>query len=163
MSQLHDNLQREDLPEIPHSLYRADQVRELDRLAIEQEGIPGLELMERAGAAAFTLLRHRWPRGKMIGVLCGTGNNGGDGFVLARLAHQAGYDVCVWQLGESEPGSSASSAREAMEAAGLHAKVFDRDAFSAQEILVDGLLGTGLHEEVKSQWREARHKTRPPT
>lgn len=145
----------EETHELPHSLFSAEQVRELDRIAIEVEGIPGLELMERAGAAAFGELRNRWPLFKVVGVLCGAGNNGGDGFVLARLAHEAGYEVTVWQLGESELGGSASSAREKMEAAGLNTKVFDREAFSVQEILVDGLFGIGLKEEVKSHWREA--------
>lgn len=159
MSQLHGNLPPNLRPgavrDLPHSLYFAKQVGELDRLTIEEEGIPGLELMERAGAAAFAELSHRWPRCKVLGVLCGAGNNGGDGFIVARLAHEAGYKVTVWQLGDCDIGGDAYSARERMETAGLHVKVFDRDALSSQEILVDGLLGTGLNSEVKGQWRGA--------
>ena len=67
-------------------LYRADQVRAMDRRAIEQWGIPGLELMTRAGAAAWALLQAQWPQARSVGVACGPGNNGGDGYVLARLA-----------------------------------------------------------------------------
>jgi hydroxyethylthiazole kinase-like uncharacterized protein yjeF len=141
--------------ELPHDLYRAEQVRELDRIAIEEEGIPGRRLMERAGGAAFAELKRRWPRERKLGVLCGAGNNGGDGFVVARLAHEAGYKVSVWQLGECKLGSDADSARESMEAAGLEVKRFDPADLSSQEILVDGLLGTGLNAEVKGQWREA--------
>ena len=159
MSQLHGNLppnfRAGAFSDLPRSLYFAKQVGELDRLTIEQEGIPGLELMERAGAATFAELSRRWPRGKVLGVLCGAGNNGGDGFVVARLAHKAGYKVSVWQLGDCDIGGDAFSARERMETAGLHVKVFDRDALTSQEILVDGLLGTGLNSEVKGQWREA--------
>jgi len=62
---------------LPLVLYRASQVRELDRIAIEDMGIPGICLMERAGSAAFALLRTRWPRARRIAVLCGVGNNGG--------------------------------------------------------------------------------------
>ena len=59
-------------------LYSAEQVRELDRRAIEDHGIPGYTLMDRAGAAAFRLLRLRWPGARRIAVYCGGGNNGGD-------------------------------------------------------------------------------------
>jgi len=79
--------------EFPLELYRAAQVRELDRIAIEDRGIPGYTLMSRAGAAAFDLLRQRWPDARRIVVVCGGGNNGGDGYVVARLARKAGLDV----------------------------------------------------------------------
>ena len=65
--------------ELPAALYRADQVRELDRLAIEQAGIAGYTLMSRAGTAAFEQLRETWPGVQSIVVVCGAGNNGGDG------------------------------------------------------------------------------------
>ena len=70
-------------------------MRRLDRCAIEEFGISGEALMSRAGAAAFAVLRQCWPKAERIAVLCGTGNNGGDGFVLARLAHEAGIEVRV--------------------------------------------------------------------
>jgi len=111
--------------------------------------------MERAGEAAFAELKQRWPRVKKLGVLCGAGNNGGDGFVVARLAQETGYEVSVWQLGECKLGSDADSARERMEATGLEVKRFDPGALASQEIVVDGLLGTGLNAEIKGQWREA--------
>ena len=77
-------------PHLPHALYRAAQVRALDRTAIEIHGIPGIELMERAGAAAYGLLRARWPGHRNLTVLAGAGNNGGDGYVVARLARAEG-------------------------------------------------------------------------
>ena len=89
------------MQEISRNLYRADQVRELDRIAIEQFGIPGFELMNRAGCVAFERLRSRWPDARRIAVLCGTGNNGGDGFVLARCVREAGMDVVVYQVGDA--------------------------------------------------------------
>ncbi len=141
---------------LPHSLYRAEQVRELDRIAIDEFGIPGLTLMQRAGAAAFEALRRHWPRARHIGVLCGTGNNGGDGFVLASLAQAAGLRVSVWQVGDADrTGGDALSVRQKMEATGLHAEAFAREDLSVCEVLVDGLLGTGLSGEVSGTWREA--------
>ena len=59
--------------DLPTALYRAAQVRELDRLAIQEQGIPGYTLMSRAGAAVFDALRQRWPQAKRIAVGCGAG------------------------------------------------------------------------------------------
>src|SRR5262245_34046564 len=85
----------EDMPALPLELYTAAQVRALDRHAIETGRIPALTLMERAGAAALRALRVAWPTAQRIVVVCGGGNNGGDGYVLARLAHAAGLDATV--------------------------------------------------------------------
>ena len=79
--------------ELPVELYRAAQGRELDRIAIEDRGIPGITLMNRAGEAAFNWLRERWPHARRIVVVCGGGNNGGDGYVVARHLARAGWRV----------------------------------------------------------------------
>ena len=68
-------------------LYQNRQIRDLERLAIEAASIDDDELMLRAGKAAFDALITRWPEVKVITVCCGKGNNGGDGFVIAQLAH----------------------------------------------------------------------------
>jgi hydroxyethylthiazole kinase-like uncharacterized protein yjeF len=100
-------------------LYTAEQVRELDRTAIEAAGIPGYTLMSRAGAAAWDALRGDWPEARRIVVVCGTGNNGGDGYVLARLALQANCRVAVLQAGDvTRIGGDALTARDAYLAAG---------------------------------------------
>ena len=75
-------------------LYSSDAVRRLDAAAIAA-GTPAYTLMCRAGDAAWALLRQRWPDARQLLVACGWGNNGGDGYVLARLAAQAGVDVVV--------------------------------------------------------------------
>ena len=70
------------LPEngqLPYALYTAEQVRRLDRLAIEQFDLPGEILMERAGKSTFDLIQVHWPDLQHLLVFCGTGNNGGDG------------------------------------------------------------------------------------
>ena len=85
---------------LPHLLYSAAQTRELDRLLIEQCDIPGITLMEQAGAAAFELLQQRWPEAQQVAVFCGAGNNGGDGFVVARLAQRAGVSVTLYLLSD---------------------------------------------------------------
>lgn len=141
---------------LPHALYRAAQVRELDRIAIQEFGIPGLTLMERAGRSAFEALKAHWPAAQRIAVLCGTGNNGGDGFVVARLAREAGLAVEVLQVGDpARISGDALAAAQALRAAGVEPRGFEPGPVHGAEVIVDALFGTGLEREVTGVWREA--------
>jgi ADP-dependent NAD(P)H-hydrate dehydratase / NAD(P)H-hydrate epimerase len=141
---------------LPHHLYRAAQVRELDRLAIEEHAIPAHELMERAGAAAFGVLQWRWPDLRRIAVLCGAGNNGGDGYVLARLARAAGYAVDVFHLGSPhDTNGAAARAAQALSISGATAVPWDGQALYQYELIVDAIFGTGLDRDVDKHWRKA--------
>ena len=140
---------------LPRALYRAAQVREFDRIVIEDYGIRGEILMQRAGQAAFDVLVERWPEARDVTVVVGTGNNGGDGFVVAQLAQAAGLMVRVLQLGDRERLSpdAAIHARRFAEAGGdwrLYAGLPKRT-----DLIVDGLLGTGLERAVAGRWAEA--------
>jgi hypothetical protein len=104
-------------PSHRHELYTVAQVRALDRRAIEVLGVPGFELMRRAAWAALASLRRHWPQARRIAVHCGPGNNGGDGFLLATLAREAGLRVDVLALGDASPGDAAL-ARQAWKDAG---------------------------------------------
>ncbi len=140
---------------LPYALYRAAQVREFDRIAIQDFGIPGETLMERAGAAAFARLRERWPQVRDLTVLAGTGNNGGDGFVVARLAQQAGLTVRVLQVGEATrlPADARLNLERFLAIEGEH-RPFARLPRETQ-LIVDGLLGTGLDRPVEGGFAEA--------
>jgi len=142
--------------DLPHQLYRAADVRRLDRCAIEEFGISGEALMSRAGAAAFAVLRQCWPKAERIAVLCGTGNNGGDGFVLARLAHEAGIEVRVLRLGDTGlvRGDAATAAR-AMIDAGVSTQAYGGGDLEGYDVIVDAMLGTGLERAVEGMWHEA--------
>src|ERR1700741_39328 len=83
------------LERLPERVWSSAQVRELEQLAIRAGGVTEYELMCRAGAAAFSALLRRWPAARSIAVVCGAGNNAGDGLVVARLAHAAGRAVKV--------------------------------------------------------------------
>lgn len=134
---------------LPHDLYTADQCRELDRIAIEELGMSGSILMERAGDAAWRLLLERYPDVQRIGVLCGTGNNGGDGFVLARLAHADGKQVQVWQVGDSDHlGGDALAALQRLQGMEIYPEPFDESSAGEVDLLVDALLGTGVQGEI---------------
>ncbi|MBZ4194696.1 MAG: NAD(P)H-hydrate dehydratase [Candidatus Contendobacter sp.] len=140
--------------ELPVELYRAAQVRELDRMAIQERGIPGYTLMSRAGAAAFDRLRQRWPAVRRIGVVCGGGNNAGDGYVVARLARQAGLEVRVLTL--TDPallGGDAQTAWQDAIAAAVPVAPFTATGLADAELLVDAILGTGLEREISGLWR----------
>src|SRR5258705_4665281 len=78
----------------------AAEMREIDRVTGERFGVPSLTLMENAGTAVADFVLSQYPSAKRIGVICGKGNNGGDGFVVARKLHQAGKDVGVLLLAE---------------------------------------------------------------
>ena len=139
--------------DIRRRLYRAEQVRELDRLAIEVHGIPGYELMNRAGAAAFRCLRERWPKARRITVCCGGGNNGGDGYVIARLAREAGLEVQLLAMKDPQDlrGDAARAAQDWQACCG---RVDEADAAIEGEVVVDALLGTGLDRAPADDWAE---------
>lgn len=143
----------------PVAYYTAKAVRELDRLAIEQHHIPGFELMQRAGKAAFAALLEQWPETRRLLIFCGTGNNGGDGFVLAALAVEAGLNAEVYLAGKATTIKGA--AQQALESAEkaqvlIHhtVEVPTLGAQPAGTVVVDALLGTGLVGEVRAPYRQ---------
>ncbi|MEM7016294.1 MAG: NAD(P)H-hydrate dehydratase [Pseudomonadota bacterium] len=141
---------------LPTSLYRAEQVRELDRIAIEERGIPGLCLMERAGAITFEAARTRWSDAKSVCVVCGWGNNGGDGYVIARLAHIAGYQVSVLHPDDSRNvAGDALATRQYLEAVGLAIQPFDENIVQQADMIVDAMFGTGLKRPIEGIWADA--------
>ncbi len=141
---------------LPEALYLADQVRAMDRYAIEQLNVPGIVLMQRAGSAAFAVLRQHWPEAKSVAVLCGGGNNGGDGYVVARCALDAGLAVKVFAVCAPERlQGDASLAWQAYRAAGGEVVEALPASLEGFEVVVDALLGTGLDRPVEGQYAQA--------
>jgi ADP-dependent NAD(P)H-hydrate dehydratase / NAD(P)H-hydrate epimerase len=137
---------------LPIALYSSAQVRELDAHAINELRIPGYTLMKRAGEAALRYLRTRWPMAHRIVIVCGGGNNGGDGYVLARFAQAAGLTVSV--LSAAEPQGLRGDARQAygdLRASGGRVHAFAAEQLAAGEVVVDALLGTGLSGGVRAE------------
>lgn len=134
---------------LPRDLFTAEAMRAMDRHAIDQLGIPGVELMERAGAAAFAALRLRWPEAQFLSVVCGGGNNGGDGYVIARLAMESGLDVRVYAVTHPEMlKGDALRAFQAYHQVGGSWLDYIPAQLEGAEVIVDALFGTGLTRDV---------------
>jgi NAD(P)H-hydrate epimerase len=140
----------------------AAEMRETDRITSERFGVPSLTLMENAGTAVADYVTSHFPDAQRIGVICGKGNNGGDGFVAARKLHQAGRDVRVLLLADpselrgdaatnfAQLPSSATAARTREELTGPRSQpVFGSD------VLLDAILGTGFRPPVSDLYAEA--------
>ena len=143
---------------LPLDLYTAAQTRELDQLAAKNWGLPSLTLMERAGAAAVQRLTRRYPDARNLLVVCGGGNNGGDGYVAARLALEQGLAARVAAVADPErlQGDAAHCARRFAEAGpGLIEKTLSPDAFSRADLIVDALFGTGLSRAAQGAFLDA--------
>lgn len=125
-------------------LYSTDAVRRLDAAAIAA-GTPAMELMRRAGLAAWRALQRHWPLARRLLVLCGPGNNGGDGYVLAALAARQGLEVEVLALDDAPPRSAeARQARAEWDRLGAVRVWADGAALPSADVVVDALYGVGL-------------------
>ena len=128
----------------------------MDSMAIHEFDIAGITLMERAGAAAFGLLQQQWPSAKHITVFCGSGNNGGDGYVIARLAREQGLAVSLYLLGDGHKlkGDALTMAQRLAET-DVEIDVWLDGTSLESDVIVDALLGTGLSGEVSSHYQQA--------
>jgi ADP-dependent NAD(P)H-hydrate dehydratase / NAD(P)H-hydrate epimerase len=134
------------------TLWRAEDLRELDRRTVEDAGLPAAALMEAAGAAAAAELRERFPAARRIAVVCGPGSNGGDGFVVARHLRDAGLDAWIVLVAAADRirGDAATMLRvaDALE-------VPRRDDLLGAEVVVDALLGTGARGMPRAEIAQA--------
>ncbi|XDA99910.1 NAD(P)H-hydrate epimerase [Sulfitobacter sp. LCG007] len=138
-------------------LLRAAEMRALEQKAIKSGAVSGLDLMERAGAGVVGRALDRWSEPMAAGsaaVLCGPGNNGGDGYVVARLLRQHGWSVDVRFLGDPEklPPDAAVNYRRWREIGNVRAIVDDLEdtaqAVAVACLVVDALFGTGLGRRI---------------
>ncbi len=145
-------------------LVTAAEMQEMDRQTIENHGIPGLELMENAGRGATQALLDQFgDKVKAgVGVICGKGNNGGDGFVIARCLAEKGIKVGVYLLARTAAvkGDAAANLKRLSELNVAANEIPDEDTFlktrsswSSCGLIVDAILGTGLTSEVKGLFK----------
>ena len=127
--------------------YFSEQSRKIDQLARQAESSAAPVLMERAGQALWQAFKEQWPNAQSVGVFCGAGNNGGDGYIFARLACEAG---CIVHLYSPEAPSTlkgdALKAWKTAEKKGL--AITSLEQALSSDVLLDALLGTGLSKPV---------------
>jgi NAD(P)H-hydrate epimerase len=145
-------------------LLTAAEMREMDRRTIEAFGLPGRILMENAGRGAFRVLMESFPDviSQKVAVLAGRGNNGGDGFVIARYLAQHGIPVTVYLLSESKllQGDAAANFK-LLEPLNIpirqcpDLKAFNKfkKEIAHHQVIVDAILGTGLNSDVKGYFK----------
>jgi len=146
-------------------LVTADEMREMDRITIQEVGIPGRILMEHAGSGAVDFFLEQFPEafGGRVGILAGRGNNGGDGFVMARLLAHRGIRVTVFLFTDREKikGDAAANLELVFRLGIPVIQVPDEAVFQRAksrmklfDIWIDALLGTGLKSDVKGLFKE---------
>ena len=143
---------------LPKALYSAEQTRELDRLALAQCQLSSATLMARAGDAALDLIQQQWPAASSMLIFCGSGHNGGDGFELARQAAAKALTANIVMVGklESMPDEVHAAYQAAIKQGAKTFTIYDD--LPAADLLVDGLLGTGLSREVSGDFALAIEK-----
>ncbi len=139
----------------PLWLYTAEQSRRVDRAAIDDQRLPGPILMARAARAAFSLLLAKTPAPALIQVLCGPGNNGGDGLLLAALAQDRGIPTRVFLIAGEPRSDDARAAAARARSTGLELEAFDALALIDDGVVVDAMLGTGISGELREEYLEA--------
>ncbi len=139
---------------LPQKLFKAQQVRENEARVAANLSIDMFTLMERAGQATFDMITEHCEHGNSMTVLCGYGNNGGDGYIVARLAKTAGWQVKLIQLGDSNKitGDAATARAQWFETGGESHDI--SEGIGPNTVVIDALLGTGLKGNVRGLFCE---------
>jgi len=140
---------------IPHFVWPADWLRRNEAEAADSLGISLYELMLRAGEAAFRVALQQYPDARHYLILCGQGNNGGDGYVVARLAQAQGIQVTLLAVETDKAWpEEAARARQAWLDAGGKIQAQDTPLPPDSDLIIDSLLGTGLRTAPRSHLAE---------
>ena len=130
-----------------------EQMRRADLYTIEEIGVPSMVLMERAALEVVRCMEEEQLDFRRVLVICGSGNNGGDGYAIARLLHLKGHDVTIFFAGNSQKRSE-ENAQQAKIAAHYEIPVITNLDTEEYSVIIDALFGTGLKREVTGHYRE---------
>ena len=144
------------MQQIPTKLYSAQQVRDIDRTAQELPSITGFQLMTKAAEAGFKAIQEHYPVAKKLSVVCGAGNNAGDGYLIAAIALQAGYSVQLVSLVSEEKlqGDAALAKQVFLDCNGVILHDYQLIE-NTSDLVVDAMLGTGLDRIVTRGFAKA--------
>jgi NAD(P)H-hydrate epimerase len=140
------------LPDWIEPLLDADEMRRVDSWAISEQGVPGDELMERAGTALAEAVLRLAPGGRVVAV-CGKGNNGGDGLVAVRRLRERGVEAVALLLGD--PGELSELAKLNLDRLDGKADAFEPARLGGAAIVIDAIFGTGFSDEPRGSAAEA--------
>ena len=130
-----------------------EQMRRADLYTIEEIGVPSMVLMERAALEVVRCMEEEQLDFRKVLVICGSGNNGGDGYAIARLLHLKGHDVTIFFAGNSQKRSE-ENAQQAKIAAHYEIPVITNLDTEEYSVIIDALFGTGLKREITGHYRE---------
>ena len=130
-----------------------EQMRRAYLYTIEEIGVPSMVLMERAALEVVRCMEEEQLDFRKVLVICGSGNNGGDGYAIARLLHLKGHDVTIFFAGNSQKRSE-ENAQQAKIAAHYEIPVITNLGTEEYSVIIDALFGTGLKREVTGHYRE---------
>ncbi|MDN7125526.1 NAD(P)H-hydrate dehydratase [Pseudidiomarina sp. 1APP75-32.1] len=137
-------------------VYRTEQVRERELEAAESLSVSAEQLMQRAAKSCLAALERQYPAPARVMILCGAGNNGGDGWVLARLARTHGYRVqVVAAQPKSDLAKQAAAAWEDEQGTVEPLEKLDRTHIAEYDVIVDAMLGTGLSRDLDASYCRA--------
>lgn len=138
----------------PHAyIYKTAAIRQFEQQAKDRFDISGFTLMQRAGKAAFDYMLRRFPNCRHISICCGAGNNGGDGYLLARIAHERGLKVKIWQVGNHAALSNdAKRAYDLCLEANIAMSAYTQGtSFNHTDLIVDAICGIGVHDNLREE------------
>lgn len=140
-------------------VFTAENIRKCDQYTIAHEPVSSVQLMERAAVACANWIAEHCKSHKNIAVFCGTGNNGGDGFAIARLLHSKGFDVEIFtnNLKAKFSEDAAANLKKLRDIPGLSVKSFKDKLnyrFDSKTIIIDALFGTGLSRPLQEDYAE---------
>ena len=130
-----------------------EQMRRADLYTIEEIGVPSMVLMERAALEVVRCMEEEQLDFRKVLVICGSGNNGGEGYAIARMLHLKGHDVTIFFAGNSQKRSE-ENAQQAKIAAHYEIPVITNLGTEEYSVIIDALFGTGLKREVTGHYRE---------
>ena len=137
---------------LPAQLYTTDQVRRIEQ-RVFSAGTAAATLMQRAGLHTYRILRRRWPKARRVSIVCGPGNNGGDGYVIAALAAKAGLQTQLIQQGEARSMGAQAALSQARKA-GAKLIPYHAGALRDTDVVVDALFGIGLTSAPRAPFTE---------
>ncbi|SDI39044.1 NAD(P)H-hydrate epimerase [Chryseobacterium taeanense] len=139
-------------------IFTAEQIRNCDQYTIKNEPISSIQLMERAAEACVEWISENCNHHRNFAIFCGSGNNGGDGFAVARLLYQKGFDIDIFTNSKAKFSPDAQeNFKHIKEISGITVREF-KDAlnyrFDSRTVIIDALFGTGLSRNLEGEVKE---------